>query len=701
MQKSMKLVLAGLVAHSAAARSGANPLGEVVSLLTDLSAKVTSEGEAEAKSFAEYSEWCDDTIKEKGFAIKTATSQQEKLEATISELSANIDASTSKVGDLAGEVAASESELKSATGIRDKETSDFKAGDSELMDVIDTLGRAITVLEREMQKNPSLAQIDTKNLANVLSTLDKVVDAAAFSATDKQRLTALVQSAQNSDDSDSELGAPAAAVYDSHSGNIVEVLEDLKEKAETQLSDLRKAETNAKHNYDMLKQSLVDQMDADNKDLDAEKQSKAASEQSKAAAEGDLSVTVADLKTTNEALTGTKVTCKQVAEDHDATVKARDEELKTIAQAIGVLKDTTSGAVSQTYSFLQESSIAGAGFRLHTRADLRRSEVVALVKKLAKQYHSAALAQLASRIGAVVRYSAGSGEDPFAKVKGLISEMIKKLQDEAGAEATEKAYCDDETSKTETKKGELDAEISKLTSKIDISAAQAGQLKEDIQELQSQLAAIAKEQAEMDSMRQTSHSDYVQAKSDLELGLSGVRKALVVLREYYAAGDAAFVQQPAKPTIFDAASGSGTSIIGILEVVESDFATNLAKEETEESTAAEAYDKMTQQNKITKTTKDQDVKYKTKEEASLKKSISELSSDRDTSSTELSAVLEYYEKLNERCIAKPETYESRKDRRQAEIAGLKDALNILESETAFVQSKRHGSHLRGAAVLSA
>merc|ERR1719387_2665353 len=125
----------------------------------------------------------------------------------------------------------------------------------------------------------------------------------------------------------------------------------------------------------------------------------------------------------------------------------------------------------------------------------------------------------------------------------------------------------------------------------------------------------------------------------------------------------AMMDQPAAPEKHEKSAGAGGSIISILEVVESDFATNLAKEESMEADSAESYEKTTQENKITKTTKDQDVKYKTAEAASLDKEISELSGDKDTVASELSAVMEYYGKIKERCVAKPATYEERAARR--------------------------------------
>merc|ERR1719159_1055302 len=141
---------------------------------------------------------------------------------------------------------------------------------------------------------------------------------------------------------------------------------------------------------------------------------------------------------------------------------------------------------------------------------------------------------------------------------------------------------------------------------------------------------------------------------------------------------AAMMQQPAMPEQHTKAEGAGGSVISMLEVVESDFAKNLATEETQEADAEAEYEKTTQANAVTKTLKDQDVKYKTAEYKALDKEITTLTSDRDTKDAELSAVMEYYEKVKERCIAKAETYQERKEKREAEIAGLKQALSVLE-----------------------
>ena len=47
-----------------------------------------------------------------------------------------------------------------------------------------------------------------------------------------------------------------------------------------------------------------------------------------------------------------------------------------------------------------------------------------------------------------IRFSSGSKADIFEKVKGLIRDMVAKLEADAQADATKKAYCDKEFAET-------------------------------------------------------------------------------------------------------------------------------------------------------------------------------------------------------------------------------------------------------------
>ena len=222
-----------------------NPVAKVVSLLDSLAAKIMKEGEAEEKAFQEYSGWCTEATRNKGFEIKTAKTNKAKLEAEISKTAGHAEASSSKIEELSGSIATGEKDPADATTIRKKEASDFTATETELVDILDTLGRAINVLSREMAKNPAaFAQVNTKDMEGLIQSLGALVDAAAFPAADKQKLLTLVQSQQNSnsDDDDADLGAPAASVYKYNSGGILDALEDMREMAEEQFASHCKAE---------------------------------------------------------------------------------------------------------------------------------------------------------------------------------------------------------------------------------------------------------------------------------------------------------------------------------------------------------------------------------------------------------------------------------------------------------------------------
>merc|ERR1719499_2395921 len=171
----------------------------------------------------------------------------------------------------------------------------------------------------------------------------------------------------------------------------------------------------------------------------------------------------------------------------------------------------------------------------------------------------------------------------------------------------------------------------------------------------------------------------------MKQGIEGVKMALSVLKEYYAKADKSH----------GAAEGAGAGIIGLLEVCESDFTKGLTEMTAEEETAAADYEAYVKQDEIATAKKQQDVKYKSQEAAGLDKAVAELSTDLGAVADELAAVLKGLDKLKEMCVAKAEPYAERKARRESEIAGLKNALQILEGEAVLLQ-KTSMRALRGA-----
>merc|ERR1719382_2101945 len=601
-----------------------------------------------------------------------------QLKATISEEVALTASLTTKAEKLASDIATDQADLKASSFIREKEAAEFLAEKTELSEIIDTLERAIGLLEKH-----GASMLQLQSAGTIADALAVMVKASMFSSADADRLNSFVQ--QGSEDGGDNMGAPSAAVYEGHSAGIVATLTDLLEKAQAQLQGASSTETGNLHAFQQLKQSIEDEIAYGEKELAEAKAGIATSGEKKATAEGDLSSTSADLDTDVKTKADLHQECMTKAQEFEAEVKSRAEELKALADAKKVLVDNTGAADSLSYGLSQVSLFQ----KLTSGTDLAHFEAVRFVRDLAHKQNSKALAQLASRMATAVRMSSG-GADPFSKVKDLIADMIESLEKEAGADAKHKAYCDKEIAYADEKKANRISEIEKLTTSIDQMSARSAQLKEEVAALEKSLADLAASQAQMDKLRAEEHAQYISNKADMEQGLEGVKMALKILTEYYA-----------KDKDHDAAQGSGEGIIGLLEVCESDFSKGLAEYVSSEESAKNEYEQQTKENEIEKATKDQDVKYKTKESKDLDKSVAEATSDRSGVQTELDAVQKYLDSLHAACDETADTYAEQVSRRSAEIAGLKEALSILEGEAALLQraSRRsRAQHLRASSA---
>jgi len=670
----MKLGLSALVLASASwwAQAG-SPVAKVLSMLTDLQAKVVKEGEVAQAEFEEFSEWCEDAAKDLGFEIKTGSSESETLKATIAEETAKIGAFQAKIEQLGGRISTEEKELKAATEIRKQEREDFAAQEKELIETIDMLQRAMSILEREGKGGASLLQSSAGDLTQALAAM---VQASFLSTRDVAKLTAFLQDSQKAKDAaeDAEPGAPAAAAYQSHSSSIIETLQGLQETAEAQLADARKKESSDSHNFEMTKQSLKDNLRFASQDLADGKRGVSASGERKSAAVGDLDVTSKELAADVKAKEELHRDCMEKATSFESETQSRGEELKALAEAKKVIQEATGGSFSQV-SFVQVGRAQVAA-----RADQTSLQVVHLIRDLARRHASTGLMQLSSQISAAM-----GSRDPFGKVRELITDMIETLEQDAEADATEKAYCDKELSETNEKKGKKETEIEKLSTKIDRMSGQSSNLKEEVAVLQNELAKLIKSKADMDILRRKENAVFKQSHAEIGKGLTGIKMAIRVLSKYYAGGDHAHA----------ASDGAGHGIIELLEVCEADFSKELATIIADEELAVAEYDEFNKAYEIDRVAKQQDVKHKTKEIKHLDKFSGELTNDRTGVQAELDAVNEYLSKIEGRCSGRAESYAARKAKREDELEGLKKALEILEGETALIQQHTMRHALRG------
>jgi len=275
------------------------------------------------------------------------------------------------------------------------------------------------------------------------------------------------------------------------------------------------------------------------------------------------------------------------------------------------------------------------------------------------------------------------------KIRGLIEDMVAKLQKEAAEDATHQAFCDEEMGKSKKQQEIKSGAQDKHKARMDSAATTIAKLTQAVRTLESELAEIDRAQGEATQLREKEHADYVQASGDYRGSAEAVARAVEVLKNYYEGGDAAasFVQVKARRSedgedaaVASTGSEAGGVIIQVLEMAQEDFTNLLAESEASEAEAAEQYEKLTQENKLAKLTKSMDVKGKQSEVKSLQVKLEHSTEDFDSVSKELDAVNMYLQKLRPECESKGMSAAEKKAAREAELAGLKEALSILSGD---------------------
>jgi len=641
-----------------AAKSEVTPVQKVVQLMNGMLEKGKKEKHDEQVQFAAYKQFCDDTSVEKTRAIAEANEQIGTLKADIQKYSADAATLTKEIAGLDEDISIWEGDIKAATNVREIEKSDYDAMHKDYSESVDALQRAIAVLKKQShdRSQGSFVQVAAlKQLSLIPAEAKKTIDSFL----------------QGSEDG-LAVSAPEANAYEFQSSGVVEMLEKLNDKFIDERTALEKEEMNSKHAYDMLMQDLNAQIAQATQDRDEKAESKAKKLQAKADANGDLKDTTSTRNADSKYLADLTATCEQKASDFESRQQLRAEEIVAIEKAIEII---SSGAVSGNAnkhlpSLVQTSSFAQLRADLSTQAQAR---VAKFLQARANKLNSRVLSALAVR----------ASDSPFDKVKKMIKDLIVRLMEEANEEAEHKGWCDTELSTNEQTRKEKTEAVETLHAEIDQLEASIAKLTEDISDLTKAVAELDAAMATATKLRQEEKAKNTETIADSEAAQTAVAQALTVLKEFYAkAGEAtAFVQEP---EIFDkeykGMQSENGGVVGMLEVIESDFARLEADTKASEATAQKEYDTFMTDSKVDKSQKSTDIDHKSAKKQDESQALTVKHEDLEGTQKELDAALAYFDKLKPSCVDSGVSFEDRVARRKEEIESLQEALKILNGE---------------------
>jgi len=700
-----------------------NPVEKVIELLQKIRDQIMEEGKDEAIGYDKFACFCKDQASEKQMVIK-------KSEEKISVLGAQIELLESEIEELDDAVAEDkkkkeklEKEGETADEKRAKQFDEYSGEEKDMSKAIKAIEGAIEALQTsrgEIEGGASL--LAAKKALNKVAKSGKQTLA---STTVREVLALLSQ---------------APAKYEYASNDIISTLQGLLKTFKTDKVDLDTEEAGHRQSYEMEKGArdfqikTLGELIEQNTAMSAEKTEK----KSETEATKDEET---DMKKKDEAfLEELTSLCEEKAEGWDKRSKMRASEITAITEALG---DLSSG-VAENYSankkltllvakhpVVSSSNFAPHGLLVEDDGEQLDQEVngdadddeideleegddvipsfvqlrgaqaskpLAIARRKAKRaavdYLLDQAKSLKSKKLSAIAAKLQMGKDHFVKVRGIIKDLIKKLEADAEAEATQKGFCDEEMGKATEKRDEEQGNIEKSSAAIDESESKIVEFKENIKTLEGEIANLFKSIKEITAMREEEKAENEKTIKDAEEGAKAVANAIKVLKEFY---EKSFLQTSFEPkggdrdgnTVSDLApttfegeyrggKDASAGIFGLLEVIQADF-------ERTVKTVTEAEEKAAEEFKKQKKEIEDDIDAKKEERTTLKSDLENEESaltghqeDLKDAQTALGDAKEELNKLKPLCVDTGMSWKARREQQKAEIASLKEALVILE-----------------------
>jgi len=644
---------------------------KVITLLKDLSAKVAAEGAKEAAAYDKFACFCKEQADGKLYSIEKSNAKIADLSAEIKALDAAISALNGEVSDLSKSISRLDSEIKTKTNKRNKEHAEYEAKAKDMNEAIDACGAAIDAL-KDSKSSMSDAKVDLAQLKKVVAKVS---------------------------------GAPK---FEYQSNDIIATLEGLLATFKKMKKNLDFQESDINSAFESARLGLQNEMKFDAKEK-AEKEAiiESKTEQMQSAKEDKIEETK-DKDADDAFMKELTSNCEQTAGLFDQRSKTRSEELTALSEATAELEKgavPNFGANKKLVGLQEEAVVSKKAFidvtaptfvqinevqdkHMEAKKAVQVKKVIDFLHDKASISGSTALASVAMRIK--------MADDHFVKVRTLIKDLISKLKADALSEKTQKGICDSGMKKATDDRDKANGDMEAADSKITTLTAKRADLKSDISRLQSEIAGLKKALLEKTELRSEENVENTKTVAMSAEAIESVKLALGVLKEFY---DKALFVQTAKytppksdrdgntvgdlaPKVFGEKYGGAQSeskgIVGILEVILSDFERTKTDTTSDEAQAKKEFEKFESDTNADVKTKEGSIKKKdgevTQAEADILAEQEKLSNAKDLLESSKKAL----DDLKAMCVEGEETWEERKKKREDEIEALKEAMTIFD-----------------------
>jgi len=647
-------------------------------LMKKLSSQISAEGKKEAEQYDKYACFCKEQADEKLYnieksqkIIKKQTAKISKLGTEITELNADINALTTLIEE-------KEAAIKAAEDTRAEQHEKYLATDADMQAAIKAIKGAIKALKDSKGDLKGDADADFVQIKALAGQVLKVVHPRLLS---QKQHAALVQI--------SEPGKAHAFEYQSN--DIIAVLEGLKDEFLQNKKELDESEFGTNAAFERKRLGLQNEVKFATKDKNEKEQILEAKTEELALTE-DEKAKETDAMNADQAFLDTVTTeCEQKAKDWDQRSKARSDELTALSDALSTLKEGAAGQYSankklnlaqKSTSFLQLSGTSSQSLQLAATTSASH-----MLSKVAKELHSPVLSVTAMKVRLMA--------DHFVKVRAIIKDLVEKLENDAEAEATQKGFCDTNMAAAISDRDTGNAQIEEAMATISKITAEKEELTQEIQDLKKAIAENLKALNEATELRNSEKADNEATIETADEGKTAVELAINILKEFY---DNAFIQTgkyvppnadrsgktvaDRAPEVFSGdyhgSQGASKGIMGLLDVILSDFERTVDTTEDTEDTAQSSFEAFEADTKTDNEDKEDEIDTKEGRISDIDDELVETEEDKDDATKLKENALTELKKLKPMCVEGEETYAQRVAKREKEIEALKDAQQMLD-----------------------